>query len=319
MEAHRRLRSRPWMFSWTLAGLVLVMHACQRSPAADTSPRQTVSACGDSGQCQQVFCDQQFVPAGPFWMGSNFGSEGHPPDFFLGLHEYGDPSPRHERFLPPFCIDRYEVTVERYEACVRAGACDPGTSDTILLHDEPAFRTRINHYPKRCAERGELCPTCPANCRSYEQAESYCRWIGRRLCTEAEWERVASGPGPGRRSLPWGSEPYDGTQANLAERGPGHVLPVNSYPKGASVERVFNLAGNVYEWVADSYRTYLETALPGSSDPSTAPLGSSLRVGRGGCFLSRSGYFSYDRTTFHPEFNWGCVGIRCCSDPVVRP
>ena len=249
-------------------------------------------------------------------MGADEPPRGAPPAYFRGLPAYGDPRPAHEVVVEPFCIDRYEVTVERYEQCVLAGACDPGEKQSRPLL-ATSYQTRVNHYPAFCGTRGERCPTHAVNCRSFDQADAYCRWIGRRLCTEAEWERAASGPGPARRRYPWGSAPDDGSRANTSGHGPGHVVTVDSYPDGVSAEGVFNLAGNVYEWVSEPYGEYAPMA---DSQPAAATAGAApvLRIGRGGCFLSRGGYSSTDRTTFAPDFDWGCVGIRCCSAVATR-
>lgn len=239
--------------------------------------------------------------------------EAPPPAFFGGLRSFGVQGPAHEVQLDAYCIDRYEVTVERYEACAQSGVCDPGGSECSYMPREGEYQTRVNHYPRECDNRGHLCPTFPVNCKSYTQAQSYCSWIGRRLCTEAEWERAASGPGPSKRAHPWGDAPPNADLLNALEHGPGHLMPVDSYPDGVSAEGVHNLAGNVYEWVADAYAPYRVGARP-SRNP-TGPRTGALRIGRGACFLSESGFKSADRTTFDPDFNWGCVGIRCCSTP----
>jgi len=270
-------------------------------------------ACPVSERCDRLFCDQVLIPGGPFLVGSDKEPRGAPPDYFGGLERLGDPRPAHTLDLRPFCIDKYEVTVERYEACVQAGFCDPGGGAARAVTGPLSFRTRVNHYPDQCKGRGERCPTCPVNCRSYRQAQNYCAWIGRRLCTEAEWERAASGPGPTKRPYPWGFVAIDPSRANVAGVGPGYVLPVDSHPAGASNEGVLNLAGNVFEWVEGPYREYLDLG-KGASEATAG--GGDLLVGRGGCFHTDTGYLSWERTTFHHDFDWGCIGIRCCAIPV---
>ncbi len=275
------------------------------------APRPT-AVCPSSKACEQLLCDQVWIPGGAFPMGSNQAEGGASPNDFGGLDRLGDPRPLHTVHTTPFCIDKYEVTVERYESCVQAGFCDPGRENAQFSTAADSFQTHVNHYPDYCMERGERCPTCAVNCRSFEQAEAYCAWIGRRLCTEAEWERAASGPGPTKRRFPWGEEPPDALLANVGGEGPGYVLPSDALPAGASAEGVFNLSGNVFEWVEGPYALYLDFGATSLSPTE----GVSLRLGRGGCFHTSTGYRTFDRTTFHPEFNWGCIGIRCCADPV---
>ena len=297
-------------------GLLLILcvqTGCRQNPPSEDEREADRLRCPVSARCTQEYCDQVLVPAGSFFMGSD--EEGHgapPPAYFGGLHTLGDPRPAHEVFLDTYCIDRYEVTVARYETCVRAGACDPGVDECTRVPNTMDYRTKVNHYPEKCDNRGELCPNYPVNCKSYEQASTYCQWIGRRLCTEAEWERAASGPG--KRVHPWGFEAVDATRANTSLGGPGHLTPVDSYPGGISTEGVYNLAGNVYEWVSDFYAIYHDSDGNLSANPQ-GPGAGKLRVGRGGCFLTEPRHTTVERTTFDPEFNWGCVGIRCCNSP----
>jgi formylglycine-generating enzyme required for sulfatase activity len=237
-------------------------------------------------------------------MGSEEISAGTTPEFFGGLDVFGDSTPVHDVTLKPYCMDVYEVSIERYESCVQEGACDPGEGECSLRPSEKIYRTRINHLPDECQNHGELCPHYPANCRSYEQAFAYCRWIGRRLCTEAEWERAAGGPGPERRKYPWGDEPASRKRSNTCIDGPGHLAPVEAFPEGVSAEGVYNLSGNVYEWVHDYYAPYQAPDRGPLVDP-RGPDDGFLRVGRGGCFLSESGFATTERTTFNPAFDWG--------------
>lgn len=305
-------RSRVFL---SVLGLLILITGCNRKTGSSRPPEpKNPMACPVSERCDRIFCEQVLVPGGPFLMGSDMGSHGEPPDYFGGLDRLGDPRPTHTRVLDPFCIDKYEVTVERYEACVQAGFCDPGGNAAGAAAYRSSFQTHVNHYPDYCLEQGERCPTCPVNCRSYHQAEDYCAWIGRRLCTEAEWERAASGPGPQKRPYPWGFDVLDESRANVEGIGPGCVLPVDACPAGASAEGVLNLAGNVFEWVEGPYREYpyLEEGV------CEAPAEGDLLVGRGGCFHTDTGYLSWERTTFRPDFDWGCIGIRCCADPVVQ-
>lgn len=161
---------------------------------------------------------------------------------FLPGPSHDGPAPRRAR-LEGFCLDRTEVTVGAYRACVRAGLCT-----------EPPWQGECN---ARDADASQ-----PINCVGWEQAMAHCAAEGKRLPTEHEWAWAAQGAA--RRPFPWGDE----TPGPLLVNGCGaecqpadHALhpvddrwattaPVGSFPAGATPEGVFDLAGNVAEWTA---------------------------------------------------------------------
>ncbi len=176
-------------------------------------------------------------------------------------------APRHTRTVEPFRIGRYPVTNEQFLAYV--------------LDTQPAERPSAwghGTFPLGAANH-------PVYTVSPEQADAYCAWLaattGRpfRLPTEAEWEYAATG-GDGRE-FPWGNQ-WDPDRANTAEAGPLTTTPVGIYPTGASPFGVFDLAGNVEEYVADDYAPY-----PGAElirDDLVDTYGEAYRVARGGSF-----------------------------------
>lgn len=223
------------------------------------------------------------IPAGAFIMGSNQGEE--------------DERPEHRRRLGAYLIDRHEVTRGRYARCVSAGACRapqplPGT-----------------HRPKGA-------DNAPVVGVSWRDARAYCGWAGKRLPTEVEWERAARGKE--RRPFPWGAK-LDCSRANFgnyrgagfcAGTNPGRVLPVGSRPKGASPEGAQDLAGNVWEWVADLYRPYPGRPAPAKGNKKAKK--KDQRVVRGGSCCS---YFvmprAANRLAFPPDYVDGDIGFRC--------
>jgi formylglycine-generating enzyme required for sulfatase activity len=164
------------------------------------------------------------VPAGEFVYGDD---QGEP-----------DERPVRRLALPAFAIDRTEVTVLAYSRCVAAGRC-------------PALQA---------AKGAPAEPNLPVVGVSFSDASAYCAFAGKRLPTEAEWEKTARGP-DGRR-YPWG-DAFDCARGNFgnfsgdgrcAEEGaPGRPRPVGSYPSGASPYGALDLAGNVWEWVEGRY------------------------------------------------------------------
>jgi len=160
--------------------------------------------------------------------------------------------PAHSVALDGFWLDRTEVTNAQYRLCVEAEACDPPAST--------GSDSRSTYYGDSTYD---AYPVIHVN---WHQAEAYCAWAGGRLPTEAEWEYAARGP-EGRR-YPWGDE-YDGTRLNSCDvncgygwaeegfdDGYGDTAPVASYPGGASWCGALDLAGNVWEWMADWFGDY---------------------------------------------------------------
>lgn len=150
--------------------------------------------------------------------------------------------------VAPFLIDKTEVTAAQYAACLRAGACaaprfPPGTCQSSKSAD-CAQDCNIN--------RGPAFAHHPMNCATWETARAYCRWAGKRLPTEAEWERAARG-GDGR-VYPWGKGPPKKQLCwNHGDVRVDKTCPVGAFPAGASPYGVLDLAGNVAEWTSTSY------------------------------------------------------------------
>jgi sulfatase modifying factor 1 len=182
---------------------------------------------------------------------------------------FGNEMPRHAVYLSSFWIDRFEVRVTDYERCVAVGRCEPRpTSEATRRFDRPDF---------------------PVSRVNWHDAESYCAFVGARLPTEAEFERAARGA-PGRR-YPWG-DLFNAHASNHGRfgwditddsDGFAELAPVGSFPSGVTPEGVYDLAGNVSEWVLDRYAPTYEAA--GARDPRGPGVGaSSLRVVRGGSY-----------------------------------
>jgi len=171
------------------------------------------------------------IPAGTFIMGSDTGSD--------------DEQPEHVVYLNEYWIDKYEITNAQYAKCVVAGKC------------------RI----PECGQykEGERV-TYPVVCVNWSQVKSYCEFVGKRLPTEAEWEKAARGTDG--RTWPWGNE-FDGLKLNFCDKNCdqnwankdyddsyGYIAPVGSYELGQSPYGVYDMGGNVWEWTLSDHKFY---------------------------------------------------------------
>ncbi len=240
------------------------------------------------------------IPAGPFIMGSEDSGQ--------------DEQPKHTVTLDGFLIDQYEVTNARYEECVGAGACNPPSrmdSETRPKYfGEPEFA----NYPVIGV--------------TWSDAQAYCEWRGARLPTEAEWEKAARGTDG--RIFPWGNT-FDPARLNYCDRncadccgipwanaalddGYADTAPVDAFPQGISPYGACNMAGNVWEWVADWYSPDYYQSSP-TENPS-GPSEGQQRVIRGGGIFEEAYYTRTSvRRRFTPGVSSTSVGFRCARSP----
>lgn len=226
------------------------------------------------------------VPGGMFEMGSN---------------DYTNEMPIRRVQVDAFWIDRTEVTVEAYSACVDDGECS-----------EPSSGGSCNWM---VAGREDH----PVNCVTWLQAVEYCTWAGKQLPTEAQWEKAARGTDA--RTYPWGNVPGSCTHVVMSEGGSGcgmgSTWPVGSKPMGDSPFGAHDMAGNVWEWVADWYASSYDAM---ETDNPTGPLMGTVRVLRGGSWNSSVTYnFRAAYRYFYPANVNDGVGFRCASTPPAAP
>ena len=172
------------------------------------------------------------VPAGEFLMGCNAAIDSECED---------DEKPGRRVDVAAFSIDKTEVTVAQYSECVKAGACGADGLE-IPFYDGVAQR----EFESYCNWQGGL--DKPINCVDWNQAQAFCKWFGKRLPTEREWEKAARGTDG--RKYPWGNSRYDAAAKLANVAGDDGTAPVGSFPAGASPYGALDMAGNVFEWTS---------------------------------------------------------------------
>jgi formylglycine-generating enzyme required for sulfatase activity len=217
------------------------------------------------------------IPAGEFWMGADDGLK--------------DARPLHRVYLSSYWLDKYEVTNARYRQCVEGGGCTPPK-------DRQAFDD---------LERAQY----PVTNITWNQARSFCQWQGRRLPTEAEWEKAARGT-DGRR-YPWGND-WNIVKSRVSNAVAANAIEsVGRQAASSSPYGVFDLIGNASQWVKDWYAEDFYQTSP-ARDPQ-GPLRGSFRVLRGGEWNEKpsnlqASYRGWDEVTY-----WGpTLGVRCAED-----
>ncbi len=248
-----------------------------------------------------------YIPAGTFTMGltsqqvallrSHCNSS--------GCQElYRASSPAHKVSLDAFWIYQTEVSNGMYARCVAAGACTPPRRRSGASRKSYYGNPKYNNYPVTWV--------------SWEQARTYCRWAGGRLPTSAEWEYAARGKDG--RLFPWGNSFPSPSQANVNEFY-NAFLPVDALPAGRSPFGLFNMTGNVWEWVQDWYSsTYYQTNTNWRNPKGPASgyyeQGAMVKVGRGGNYWIDSAISSVAIQDWENprSANLLGVGFRCAKD-----
>lgn len=251
--------------------------------------------------------EMHLVPGGAFLMGSTPGQveqavalcTDNPDGDSCAAREFASEMPQHEVYISPFYMDLSEITNLQYRACVNAGGCQPpregsGTYRRSAYYDRPEFNAH------------------PVVWVTWFDARDYCAWAGKRLPTEAEWEKAARGEDA--RLYPWGNS-FREDRANTQDRGVEAIQPVGQYPAGASPYGLLDLAGNVWEYVADwlDPNYYFNAPNEDPRGPNSSPSGE--RVLRGGSYANYNHYArAANRGAVTPDSSTQFRGIRCVMD-----
>lgn len=220
----------------------------------------------------------RLVPEGEFIMGSDSNFDTEKPSHLVNLDAY--------------YIDKYEVTNAFYRACVEAGDCtyiETYSPESTVYLDDITYQ----NYPVFAVD--------------WNSAWTYCNWRGMRLPTEAEWEKAARGTDG--RIYPWGNN-INNARANY-DLNVGDIVPVGSYEGGVSIYGIYDMAGNVWEWVNSQYKDYPYDSNDGRENLNP----SGIHVLRGGDFSQPADFVrSSHRFPLAPPDILIMTGIRCAKD-----
>jgi formylglycine-generating enzyme required for sulfatase activity len=232
--------------------------------------------------------EMALIPAGKSQMGSKQSlMELRPHDLFnTDRHTLGPENPAHEVFLHAFYIDIYEVSNLKYKKYVE---------DT---------KAKEPHGWKNAEFNADQQPVVGI---SWKEAVSYCKWLNKRLPTEAEWEKAGRGKRPIK--YPWGDSPPDSERLNYNNEKK-NTMPVGSYKKGKSDYGVYDLSGNVSEWVHDWH--FPEYYLFSPKENPQGPKKGQYKVIRGGNWRNTVEYVSLTyRNATTPRMRNMSLGFRC--------
>jgi formylglycine-generating enzyme required for sulfatase activity len=248
-------------------------------PAATSAPTQDYSMyktrVGDEGR------EMVQIPEGPFTMGS---ADGDP-----------DETPEHQIFLKVYYLDVREVNQEEY---ARFAKMTKRLMPRIEVFEDDQSKL--------------LKPEFAAMSVSWDDAVAYCKWAGKRLPSEAEWEKA--GRGEGKRRYPWG-DTFENGRANVdgSEDGYRYLAPPGSFEAGRSPYGLYDMTGNVAEWVADSYDEGYYKKSP-YRDPKGSEEGE-IKVVRGGSWRETEHNARLSKRFAAKRWRTDItIGIRCAAD-----
>ena len=332
------IHSHRWQFAFVVTVILTVslfparagMTAVKRRP----SDADEVSRMSPAG-----IKDMVLIPAGSFIMGSDKTDASMADQYTTNKPFYDNEHPRHKQAVPAYYIDKYEVSAGQYRRFVFATDHPPPRYWIFNGYLLSMTRKKVNELDvgkirhvaakvfkldmdtrnmtkaqllKEFDKRYAYLDTEPVVYVSWYDARDYCKWAGKRLPTEAEWEKAARGTDGNQ--FPWGNKWQPGLSNTGEESWDDGVAPVGSYKTDKSVYGVYDMAGNVSEWVQDWYKPYA------GSDYHSDDYGKKYKVMRGAGWgreghyqltaFQRSGYRSY----IEPDSAHSDLGFRCAMD-----
>jgi len=252
-----------------------------------------------------------FIPAGEFIMGTD---DIEAQRILEGNGRQYPEVPTHKVTVGGFWVDKFEVTTGQYLKCVETGACEAAAQNNKIFAGAEYYTSP--DYAN-----------FPVINVTWYKAREYCEWAGRRLPSEAEWEKAARGTDG--RKYTWGNEAVSSDVANLCDKnctarypnpkfndGFPETAPVGSFPKGASPYGVMDMAGNVWEWTSSIPSPYPYVATDGREAQQDVEYGSKWpeRVWRGGTWTNGYSWLRASLRYRSVANYWNNnLGFRCAS------
>ena len=249
------------------------------------------------------------------------------PEVFCSRYDFSDETPQIDVYLDTFWIDVYEVTNAQFMEFM--DKTDHRTTAEILGGSKDVAENQSAHNTKNTPGLNWFYPydpeisildlnmlDYPVVHVSWSDADAYCEWAGKRLPTEAEWEKAARGPDG--RIYPWGNELDFGMFNTKETQGePWRLMPIGSFPAGVSIYGVHDLIGNANEWVKDHFdRRFYKTPTPPPilTNPENTIMSNMEMVQKGGSYLTTYFYFHAAwRDSGMRDTSYSTVGLRCAS------
>lgn len=262
-----------------ITGLIILLPHCDLALAVDRA---------EPGSKYEMV----LIPSGEFLMGST-GKDGK-----IGVSVGIDEVPQHSVYLKSFYMDIYEVTNRRYKHFIDLTGHKPPV-------DNPEYEGPYSWQDNFPPGGQEDLPVTNVN---WYDANDYCRWAGKRLPAEEEWEKAARGTDG--RQWPWGNNLNEG-ECNTRYSDYGRILPVGELTKDRSPYGVYDMCGNVSEWTASWYLPYKGSLIERET------FGEQYKVTRGGSWVMSA--IPYSRTAYRantspPDFRHRSIGFRCVKD-----
>jgi len=320
---------------WRVLVTLLLALACMGTGAAEKAQEKFTS--------KSSIDDMVLIPPGKFIMGDDkVETSNKSGEFGNAKPWYLDEHPKHEVELPAYYIEEHEVTNKQYLDYVSVSDANPpdnwltngyvlrmkmGALSSLGIEklqklaanvfriDKDTRRMSKDELLKDIADRLAYMDNLPVTFVNWQQASDYCQWAGLRIPSEAEWEKAARGAGG--QEFPWGDTFKKRMSNTGSEEWDTGVAPVESYQTDKSPYGIFDLAGNVSEWVADWYKPY-----PGSDYDSNL-FGEKFKVARGAGWGGGTGHYALQlfqrgayRSNLPPDQKYDDVGFRCAADDV---